>query len=386
MLGRLDEAFDFLGRSLRLEGENPKLLTAAGNVLFGQRNLEAACKTYENALSSDPDYAPALFDLQTTLRAMNEVERLAKIDDMLRKSSHGWQAKLAASLDAYEKGDFKQALEDVDVALTLENLAALENYRGLVRLASGDYAAAADSFEKTKMLPLDQSEACNNAGVALMKKGELEKASLELDRAIRLQRTNFAAWNNRGCVLYKVDRMREAIACFEESSVMYPTAVALTNKGFTQLSMDLLADAVLTFDQSLKVSETVEAFNNKGIVLERLGKADQASTAFKEAVRLAPKFKDAQDNAKRVGEKAGVVVEPEKKEARPEPKPPGEEVVGDKEAIEALLPTMTEAYLREKGKFELEAMCEALGLDSKGTRADLIVRIMKAKSRLKKKR
>jgi len=386
LLGRLDEAFDFLGKSLRLEGENPRLLTAAGNVLYGQGNLEAAQRTYESALSADLDYAPALFNLQTTLRMMNETERLSKADDLLRKSEHGWQSRMAASISAFEKGDFRQALEDVEVALTLENLSALENFRGLVRLQAGDFNAASESFEKAKLLPLDQSEACNNAGVVLLKKGDFEKASLELDRSIRLQRTNHAAWNNRGCVLYKVDRMREAIACFEESSVMFPSTVSLTNKGFTQLSMDLLADAVLTFDQSLKVGETAEAFNNKGIVLERLGRIDQALVAFKEAVRLAPRFKDAADNVKRVEQKAGASAEPPQTAPAPEPAPPGEEVVGDKEAVEALLPTITESYLREKGKFELEAMCEALGLDSKGTRADLIVRIMKAKARQKKKR
>jgi tetratricopeptide (TPR) repeat protein len=386
LLGRLDEAFDFLGRSLRLEGENPKLLTAAGNVLYGLGRLEAACKTFENALAADPDYAPALFNLQTALRAMNERERLAKADDLLRKSAPGWQVRMTASLDAFDRGDYKQALEDVDVALTLENLAALENYRGLVRMEAGDLAAASESFEKTKSLPLDQSEACNNSGVVLLKKGELEKASLEFDRAIRLQRNNHAAWNNRGCVLYKVDRMREAIACYEESAVMFPTTMALSNKGFTQLSMDLLADAVLTYEQSLKLAETAEAFNNKGIVLERLGKIDDALVAFQEAVRVAPRFKDAQDNAKRAGQASSAFkVVPEVK-PRPEPSPPGEEVIGDKEAIETLLPTVTESFLREKGKFELEAMCEALGLDSKGTRADLIVRILKAKEKRKKKR
>ena len=385
LLGRLDEAFDFLGRSLRLEGENPKLLTAAGNVLYGLGKLEAACKTFENALAADPDYAPAMFDLQAALRAMNEEERLSKVDDLLRRSNHGWQARMAASLDAFGRGDYKQALEDADVALTLENLAALENYRGLVRMEMGDLAAAAESFGKTKVLPLDQSEACNNAGVVLLKKGELEKASLEFDRGIRLQRNNHAAWGNRGCVLYKVDRMREAIACFEESAVMFPTTMALSNKGFTQLSMDLLADAVLTFEQSLKVAETPEAFNNKGIVLERFGKIDEGLVAFKEAIRLAPMFRDAQDNAKRAGQTAGAVKEAPQETTKPGPAPPGEKVVGDKEAVKALLPTITESVLRDKGKFELEAMCEALGLDPKGTRADLIVRIMKAKEKLKKK-
>ena len=385
LLERFDEAFDSLGMSLKLEGEDPNLLTAAGNVLYRMGKLEAACKTYENALAADPNYAPALFDLRTALKAMNEKDRLAIIDDRLRKLGHGWQPRMAASLDAFALGDYRQALEDVDVALAEENIAALENYRGLVRIETGDLVAALSSFEKTKLLPLDPSEACNNAGVVLLKKGDYEKASLEFDRAIRLQRNNHAAWNNRGCVLYKVDRLRESIACFEESAVMLPTTMALSNKGFTQLSMDLLADAVLSYEQSLRVGETAEAFNNKGIVLERLGKVDDALVMFNESVRVAPKFKDALDNAKRVGQKSTAAKEAPKEEASPKPAPPGEEVVGEKESAESMLPTITEAYLREKGKFELEATCEALGLDSKGTRADLIVRIMKAKERRKKK-
>ena len=386
LLGRLDEAFEFLGKSLRLEGENPKLLTAAGNVLYGLGKLEAACRTYENALVADPGYAPALFNLQTAVKAINDRERLAKVDDLLRESKHGWQARMAASLDAFDIGDYRHALEDVDVALNLENLAALENYRGLIRLEAGDLAGASESFEKTRALPLDPPEACNNAGVVLLKKGEFEKASVEFDRSIRMQRSNNAAWNNRGCVLYKIDRLREAIACFEESAVISPTPTAISNKGFTQLSMDLLADAVLTFGQSLKVAETAEAFNNRGIALERLGKLDEALVEFKEAVRVSPKFKDALDNVRRVGQKAATIEAQPKEQSIAGPAPPGEEVIGEKESVEALLPTVTESFLRGKGKFELEAMCEALGLDSKGTRADLIVRIMKAKEKRKKKR
>ena len=387
LLGRPEEAFDFLGRSLRLEGENAKLMTAAGNVLYGMGKLEAAIKTYENALASQADYVPALFNLRTALRAMGEKDRLAKVDAMLRKLDNGWQARLMASLDASELGESRQALEDIDVALTIENLAALENLRGLLKLSTGDMAGAHESFEKTKAMPLDQSEASNNAGIVLLKKGELEKSSLEFDRAIRLQRNNHAAWNNRGCVLYRVDRMREAIACFEESIVMEPTALAQTNKGFTQLSMDLLADAALTFDQSLKVKETAEAYNSKGIVLERLGKNDNAIVAFNEAIRLSPKFKDAVDNAKRVSEKRAQQKEapPPPPKPEPGPSPPGEEIVGDKESIESLLPTMTEDSLRDMRKADLEAICDSLDLDPKGTRADLVLRILKAKEKRAKR-
>jgi len=384
LLGRLDEAFDYLGRSLRLEGENPKLLTAAGNVLYGLGRVEAATKTYEHAISSDPSYGPALFNLQTVLTRSGEWERAAKVSESLRKSNHGWQARTTASLDAFSRNEFRQAIEDIEVALALEDLAALENYKGLLKLEAGDLDGAAAAFERTKSLPLDPSEACNNMGVVLLKKGEAEKASIEFDRSIRLQRNNHAAWTNRGCVLYNVERLREAIACFEESAVMYPTTVAMTDKGFTQLSMDLLADAAMTFDQSLKIAETAEAFNNKGIVLERLGKAEEALVAFREAVRISPKFRDAQDNAHRVSQMV-----PSDKEKRPTTAPPaappGEEIVGEKDKAESMLPELTEDVLRDKRRTELEAICESLNLNPKGTRADLIVRILRARDQRARK-
>ena len=383
LFGRLEEAFDFLGKSLRLEGENASLLTAAGNVLFGLGRMEAAAKTYEHALAADPNYPAALFNLQMVLLGMGERERAAKASESLRKSDYSWQARAAASLEAFARAEYKQALEDVEVALAQENLTELMNYRGLIRARTDDLAGASEMFEKTKLMPLDPSEAHNNSGIVLLRKGDFEKSSIELDKAIRLQRNNHSAWNNRGCVLYKVDRMREAIACFEESSIMYPTAVSLINRGFTQLSMDLLADAVQSFQQSLMVEETTEAYNDKGIVLERMQKYDDALLAFKEALRIAPQFKDAQTNASRLSSKVGQVKPPVPEKAGQDA-PPGEEIVGEKQSMESLLPTVNEDFLRNKKKSELEAMCEALGLSPRGTRADLILRILKAKEQTPK--
>jgi hypothetical protein len=115
-----------------------------------------------------------------------------------------------------------------------------------------------------------------------------------------------------------------------------------------------------------------------------MGKYDDALVAFKEALRIAPQFKDASENARRVSIRAGKPEKPEVARLR-EPAPPGEEVVGDKDAASSILAQVTEEYLREKKKSELEAMCESLGLSPRGTRADLIVRILKAKVQMDKK-
>ncbi len=373
LLGKSEEAFDYLGKSLRLEGENPQLLTTAGNVLHGLGKLEAAARTFEHALAADPEHLPAMFNLLLVLQEMNEPERAMRVSEMLRKSETSWQALAAASLDASSRNDLKQALDDVQHSLTLESLSALHNYMGLLKLGAGD-TSAVESFEKTKTMPLDQSEGFNNSGALMLRTGEIEGASMEFDKAIRLQRNNHAAWNNRGCILYKVDRIREAIACFEESSVMYPTAAAFTNKGFCQLSIDLLADALRTFDQSLKTEPTAEAYNNKGIVLERLGKHEEARIAFLEAQRLAPQFRDAADNARRMEQKASGG------EAKtPSPQPPGEQVVGDRGSADATLATLSKDSLKAMRKQEVEAICGMLGLSTEGTKHDQIKRILNEK-------
>ena len=375
LLGKNEESFDYFGKSLRLEGENPSLLTAAGNVLYGLGRLEAAVRTYEHALVADPEHLPAMFNLQVVLKEMNEPEGAKRISEMLRKSETCWQALAAASLEAKWRGDMKQALEDADHALTLENLSALHNYKGLLKLAAGD-TGAMESFEKAKTMPLDQSEAFSNSGVLLLRTGEIEGASMAFDKAIRLQRNNHAAWNNRGCILYKVDRVREAIACFEESSVMYPNSVALTNKGFCQLSIDLLADALRTFDLSLKTEPTAEAYNSRGIVLERLGRHNDARAAFLDAQRLAPEFRDAEDNARRMDQKAKGA-----DSRQPGPAPPGEVIVGGRDSVAETLATISKDSLKAMRKQEVEALCGSLGLGTDGTKADLIGRILNEKDR-----
>jgi hypothetical protein len=50
-----------------------------------------------------------------------------------------------------------------------------------------------------------------------------------------------------------------------------------------------------------------------------------------------------------------------------------------------LLGKVNEDFLREKRKSELEAMCESLDLSSRGTRADLVMRILSAKEQSAKR-
>jgi len=373
LLGRNEEAFDTLGKSLELEGENAPLITSAGNVLYALGRYEAAAKTYEHALAVEPGYVPALLNLHSVLTDAGEDERASKVAEALRKSGHTWQARATAAIDALGKGDLPQALGDIDAALSLEDLSALQNLKGLVKLYAGDYDGGVESFAKCEAMPLDPSEAHDNHGMALFMKGKWEEASLEFDSAIKEQKDNPAAWCNRGCVLYKVGRTREAVACFDEALVIRPSAVALLNKGFTQLSMDQLPEAAQSFRESLKVEETAEAYNDLGIVLKRAGRQEEARDAFKEALRVAPSFKDASSNLR--GPEAKTAAGPPAAPT-PEPEPPKETVYGERETTRTQLPGFTRDGLKNKTKAELQAICDSLGLPTKGTREELVSRIV----------
>jgi len=60
--------------------------------------------------------------------------------------------------------------------------------------------------------------------------------------------------------------------------------------------------------------------------------------------------------------------------------------VGLKDTVMAQLRTMNEDTLRAMKKSELEAMCDAIGLSPRGTRADLVLRLLRAKDQASKAR
>lgn len=381
LLGRTDEALEFIEKSLRLEGENARLLTAAGSALFHQGKLEAAIRTFEHAYSADPSFVPALFNLHTAMVDAGEVDTVSKISESLRRNAPGWQGRTTAAMEARRESDFGRAIEDIEVALTTGNLSMLLNFMGLVRMDAGDFDEAIAVFTKTMATAFDRSEIHNNLSVALMAKGDLAGARAELDRAIEVEKKYHTAWNNRGCVLYKDGRVRESIACFEESLLIHPTPVAMTNKGFGNLSLDRLPEALSSFEESIRTSETAEAYNNKGIVLHRMGHIDEALVAFREALRLSPQFGDATKNLKALlaehptteefsrGDDPGTGM----KVDGLQPRSPREEVVA------ADMTDFDEDALRRMRKAELEAICDSLDISSRGTKKELAARIAQTK-------
>jgi hypothetical protein len=97
---------------------------------------------------------------------------------------------------------------------------------------------------------------------------------------------------------------------------------------------------------------------------------------------MAPKFADAVANLKRAKSLAPMMGAKTKEPESGPTAPPQLEVVGG-EGTALKLEELTLRNLRKKRKFELEAICEALNLSSKGTRTELMNRIVRARKQMK---
>jgi tetratricopeptide (TPR) repeat protein len=176
---------------------------------------------------------------------------------------------------------------------------------------------------------------------------------------------------------------------------MAPTTVAMTNKGFCQLSIDVLPDAVQSFEQSIRIAETPEAYNDKGIALKRLGRAPEALVAFNESLRLAPQFKDAMANLHSPvqdipavpvsGRSEAAPPGPDPAVAQPAPQPQVPLVVGDEPSAEQSLASVKSEELKAMRKVELEALCASVGLNPRGTKNELVSRLVRFKAKMAKK-
>jgi hypothetical protein len=76
------------------------------------------------------------------------------------------------------------------------------------------------------------------------------------------------------------------------------------------------------------------------------------------------------------------MVSPKEAESGPAA-PPGLEIVGGDGTV-FRLDDLTLRNLRKKRKFELEAVCDAMKVSSKGTRTELINRIVRTRRQMKK--
>ncbi|RME74773.1 MAG: tetratricopeptide repeat protein [Planctomycetota bacterium] len=257
-LGRREEALARFERAAELRPREGAPWLHRAETLRELGRLEAALEAARHACAVQPRYPEALVERGRCLRALGRLSDAWSMYASAIRIRGADEAERAWLLETGEIGcEIGQASKAIEIAELLlgrdRDDAAAWRLKGRALACTGDEARGA---------------ICTGTGH--MVAGELERALAELDRAVALRPEAPEAWCNRGVILERLERYEEALANYERG-----------------LEHNVRAPAL---------------WHNKGVLLlERLGRRDEAIACFRQEVKLDHRrFFDLQPEIRRL--------------------------------------------------------------------------------------
>lgn len=161
-----------------------------------------------------------------------------------------------------------------------------------------DAAVANDPFN---------SIAWNKLGIAHMRTGRYEDAVYSFEKAIALDPLSANAWTNLGDSLAMLGRHEEALKAYDralginqkDTYALLKKGMSLQETGDSSGAMKIYEEVIRNADQEIRKHPNYAAFNaelwtNRGDALFRLGRYEEAVTAYETALEINPKFERAE--------------------------------------------------------------------------------------------
>jgi tetratricopeptide (TPR) repeat protein len=220
----------------------------------------------ERALSLQPDYPDAHFNLGCALQASNRLDEAAAC--------------------------YRRAL-----AVNPGHAGAQLNLGNALQ-ALNRHAEAIACYQRTLELRPDDADAHNNWGNSLQALGRHEQAIDCYEKALALNPGHAQAHNNTGNSLLALNRRDAALACYERALALKPEyAEAENNLGHVLLELNRFDEALARFAKALAIKpDFAEAHNNWGMALQALNRHEEAIERYEHAIALKPDYAEAQWN------------------------------------------------------------------------------------------
>ncbi len=128
--------------------------------------------------------------------------------------------------------------------------------------------------------------------------GRSDQAIVHIRAAIMRDGRDPAFHHNLGNILRALDRLAEAIRCYERALALAPASVdTLYNLGNAHQDLGQPERAAAYFERALRLTpEAIELHNNLGTALQDLGRLDEAIACYHKALALRPDAVETIDN------------------------------------------------------------------------------------------
>jgi len=172
------------------------------------------------------------------------------------------------------------------------------NNLGEALLRKGQLDDAVAQYQKALGIYPNQAKANNNLGVALFQKGQLDDAVAQFQKATEINPDYPEAHNNLGSALVQKGQLDEAISQFQKAVELNPDyPEAHSNLGNALIQKGQMDDAVANYQKALEINpDYPEAHNNLGNALLQKGQPDEAIAQFEKALQINPDYPEAHSN------------------------------------------------------------------------------------------
>ena len=169
---------------------------------------------------------------------------------------------------------------------------------GNLRYLLNDFSGAANYYNRVlgtnNLYPRIYSKRAGSEAML----GQAQEALRDAEEALRIDRKDEEAYNNRGLARRLAGRYNEAIADFDSAiSIKKDYSRPYNNRGTVYLALGNAEKALDDFSEAIALDSLfADAYSNRGSVEHRLGRYEEALTDLNTAIRFNPNFADAYQN------------------------------------------------------------------------------------------
>ena len=263
---QFNEALDAIQELIANDSNDALLFNIQGACYAGLNKFTLAKESYIKAITLNPDYAKAHYNLAGAL---------------------------------YELNDFDDSIQSYQNALAIESdYAEAHNNLGNVFKAKGQLDLAIKSYETAIDLKPDYIESHYSLGTSFYESGKLKETVKCYERVLEFRPNFTEIHNNLGNVLKELGRLDDAVLSYKTAISIDPDFVEVYfNLGTTFQELNQLTDAVKHYKKAIEIKPNYpEAHNNLGVAFKELKDFDSARSAYQMAINIKPDYAEAHNN------------------------------------------------------------------------------------------
>jgi len=298
--GQVDAAVKSYRQAVELLPDYSSALLNLGKLLVETGQFAEAAARCQEALRIRPNLVEAHFSLGAALAGLGRIdEAVAQYQEALRIRPDFVEAHFNLGAALADRGQVDQAIAHYQKVLEIKpDHAEAHNNLGLDLAGRGQIDEAVAHYRKALEIKPDYPDPHNNLGLALAGRGQVDEAIAHYRKALEIKPDFVKAHFNLANALAGRGHVDEAIAHFQEALKIKPNyAEAHLNLGAALAGRGQLDEAIAQYQKALEITPNyAEVHFNLGVILAGRGQVDEAVAHYRKAQEIKPDFLEAHFN------------------------------------------------------------------------------------------